>query len=552
MTIKSTVSYHLSELRRLHGERRLSDWVAQVERQLGPAPPELAAELQGLLVVGRWYAEASEGRFAEGLPEAVRAIERLRGWELDSRIDWLLSVAGFAIGVAGQLEQGLQWVLEARELAQSSEDDGNLLSVLTSQGALYSLSGDYEAAARVFEEAAVVGPETGTQRIVLLNNHSFTLSCWARSLPSDDRRRSDIAADALRHAVDAMAMTPPEYGERWQAWALANQSHALALLGRLPEAEHAYVTAIALARDNLRVQVTAMAGYARLLTEAARYDEARRLLKEAFDKAPTNLLDMTVDLVLEAFVNLEVSSGHAEEVAIWSNRRRQRLEDQYRARLGNVVRQAELLADMQRERLQERQRSEQAVLQSRLDARESLLRDLHDGFGSQLASARLKAERGALSQQALVELLDECLSDLYLVVDSIDNADGDLGQALRLLRNRLDRRMADGDTRVHWQIDLDALAPLGAARMTSVLRFVQEALANALKHARAGNVFVSATSSHDGAFRITIRDDGRGIPPAPAEGAGLKNLKARAALLNGALRIGSGGAGTSVELLVPA
>jgi signal transduction histidine kinase len=333
---------------------------------------------------------------------------------------------------------------------------------------------------------------------------------------------------------------------------MANRAHALALLGRTAEAEHAYREALPLAASNQRVEVTALAGYARLLTDLGNLDAARELLTKAHAKAPPSLLDTTMDLVLEAWVQLETKAGRAEEVSRWSDRRLRRIEEQYRVRLANVLRQAQLLESIERERTLDRQRAEAALQASRTQVREALLQDLHDGFGSNLATARIRAARGELTQAALVEILDECISDLYLVVDSIPNTEGNLGEALRMLRNRLEGRLYGEHTSLRWQIALDALPAVGHERMNQVLRIVQEALANVFKHAQAAHAWVDAAIGDDGTLTVTVGDDGVGTPDEPAAGNGLNSMRGRARSLGARLHIQPGNPGTVVRLSVPA
>ncbi|MGA1677546.1 MAG: hypothetical protein ACO377_14115, partial [Pseudomonadales bacterium] len=75
--------------------------------------------------------------------------------------------------------------------------------------------------------------------------------------------------------------------------------------------------------------------------------------------------------------------------------------------------------------------------QLRLEERTRLMANLHDGLGSQLASARLGLEHVTLDTERIRMLLDECLSDLHLVVDTMNNNDGSLADALRFLRHRV-------------------------------------------------------------------------------------------------------------------
>jgi signal transduction histidine kinase len=306
-----------------------------------------------------------------------------------------------------------------------------------------------------------------------------------------------------------------------------------------------------MADANGRVQATAMAGLGNLLADLGRYDEGRQVLTRALVKAPNDLHDSIMDLVLDAWINLETRAGNTEQVTQWFKRRVQRLEDQSRTRMAEAVRQAELFEAIARERALERQLAEKAVQESQARARQLLLQDLHDGFGSQLAIARLRAARGALPQEKLVSLLDECISDLYLVVDSIDNLQGDVAEALRMFRYRLRGRLEGGATQLHWSLNLDRLPPLGVTRMTHVLRIVQESLANAFRHSHASNIWIEATYGTDASLRIVVRDDGVGLPAEVPAGKGLRGMQARAKALEGSLSVQTGTTGARIELVAP-
>jgi signal transduction histidine kinase len=65
-------------------------------------------------------------------------------------------------------------------------------------------------------------------------------------------------------------------------------------------------------------------------------------------------------------------------------------------------------------------------------------------------------------------------------------------------------------------------------------RIVQEALANVLRHARAGHAVVRLVVA-DGRLRVSVSDDGRGAPLGTPAGAGIAAMRERAALLGGTL-----------------
>ena len=88
----------------------------------------------------------------------------------------------------------------------------------------------------------------------------------------------------------------------------------------------------------------------------------------------------------------------------------------------------------------------------------------------------------------------------------------------------------------------------------AVLRVVQEALANAAKHARPNRIGLSL-HQQDGQVAVTVSDDGGGFDPAQAEerhGMGLRLMRERVAELGGTLQLDSSpGEGTSVRILLP-
>ena len=102
---------------------------------------------------------------------------------------------------------------------------------------------------------------------------------------------------------------------------------------------------------------------------------------------------------------------------------------------------------------------------------------------------------------------------------------------------------------------LEAVA-LDDACQHAVLRVVQEALANASKHADASAITVSLESAPGPRAVLTVTDDGRGFDLANASegaGLGLRLMRERVAEVDGSLTIESSpGRGTSVRLDVPA
>jgi signal transduction histidine kinase len=207
----------------------------------------------------------------------------------------------------------------------------------------------------------------------------------------------------------------------------------------------------------------------------------------------------------------------------------------------------------------EQERAQEAIRQQDiLTERQRVTRDLHDGLGSTLVSTLVALERGAVSAEAVPAILRECVDDLRIVIDSLELSEPDLVVLLGSLRHRLGPRLESAGLSLRWEVDdLPRLSWLGPSHTLQVMRIVQEALTNVLKHARARSVRLatSSTRGEQGAecATILIEDDGPGFDVASAAtGRGLKNLKLRAQQLGGALEIRSlPEMGTSVRLSLP-
>jgi signal transduction histidine kinase len=208
----------------------------------------------------------------------------------------------------------------------------------------------------------------------------------------------------------------------------------------------------------------------------------------------------------------------------------------------------------QNARLQEEERAaHERLLQVRQEERVRLLADMHDGFGSQLVSARIRVSRAELGRAQLEGVLAECLADLALVTDSIRAPDDSLETAISDWRARLDERLAGHGCRLHWKLELVPAPQLPSGHILQVLRVLQEAVGNALRHAHAQNIWIDVRSSRGAPLSLCVSDDGVGLPAAAVGGRGMEFMRKRAGNVGGLLTLGprEGGPGTSVRLDVP-
>lgn len=160
-----------------------------------------------------------------------------------------------------------------------------------------------------------------------------------------------------------------------------------------------------------------------------------------------------------------------------------------------------------------------AAHQSRMAERDRLLQDMHDGFGSQLSSARLAVEQGGLGPEEVARILLECSQDLRIMVDALGNEDGDLANAVADFRYRTERFLVGTEVAINWDIAIEKDTRLAPTVILQILRVMQEALTNALRHSGARQVTVSMKAGQD-RLSGSVADDGRGTEGPGRGGAG--------------------------------
>jgi signal transduction histidine kinase len=171
--------------------------------------------------------------------------------------------------------------------------------------------------------------------------------------------------------------------------------------------------------------------------------------------------------------------------------------------------------------------------------RQRLMRDMHDGLGSTLTSSLVAIQRGELEMNGVVEMLRECVDELRIIIDSLAPGEQDLVAVLASLRFRMERRLRATGIHLEWAIDdLPPITWLGPAEVMHVLRILQEALANVIKHAQARHVRVSLALCGE-EVELRCCDDGRGFDPRepPSWGRGLRSMLQRTEILGATLEL---------------
>lgn len=185
--------------------------------------------------------------------------------------------------------------------------------------------------------------------------------------------------------------------------------------------------------------------------------------------------------------------------------------------------------------------------------RQRLMQDMHDGLGSTLVGALRAFEGNRAADLDTVSILRGCIDDLKLTIDSMEPVETDLLLLLATLRFRLQPRLEAAGVRLVWDAgEIPPLEWLDQRHALHILRILQEAIANVLKHSGARTVTVSVRAESDQVL-VRVQDDGRGFAPTalPAGGRGLANQLSRAEAIGGAIRWETIHRGSSLALILP-
>ena len=206
----------------------------------------------------------------------------------------------------------------------------------------------------------------------------------------------------------------------------------------------------------------------------------------------------------------------------------------------------------------------QAVLQGQVEERTRLAKDLHDGLGSILSSAKysfnhmkqnliISPENAAAFEKSM-DMLDKSIAELRRVAHNMMPEalmKFGLDTALKDFCSSVDQSGAVQLTYQSFGLNETTVPEVAAA---SVYRIVQELVNNILKHAEATTAMVQLIGK-DGKLSITVEDNGKGFVRKVLEnggGIGYTSLQNRVTYLKGSIDLQtSPGKGTAVHIELP-
>lgn len=225
-----------------------------------------------------------------------------------------------------------------------------------------------------------------------------------------------------------------------------------------------------------------------------------------------------------------------------------------------AVRRANLeLKKRLREREEELKASHQRLREIELrqtlnEERQRLMQDMHDGMGSSLVTALLVVESGQSKPDMIADVLKNCIDDLKLTIDSMEPVQADLLLLLATLRFRLGPRLEHAGIALLWEVsDVPDMEWIDPRNGLHILRILQEAFTNIIKHSGATEIRVATAVDSDW-VTVRIADNGRGFSVAGNignHGKGLANQQRRAASIGAQIAWTSDSCGTVLTLRLP-
>ncbi len=257
----------------------------------------------------------------------------------------------------------------------------------------------------------------------------------------------------------------------------------------------------------------------------------------------------------------ELDAGLKELLAADGSERARRARAQWEELASLVRRQKEMLGEVGRRTREASSLS--AFLQTHYEREKAqLARDLHDELGGILTPAKmdlswLEARLGGDAQYRermarLSALIDQGIDLKRRIIEDLHPSLLDHLGLAAAVQWFVDE--ACGAAKLESRVRVSKLERLSPDLEIALYRIVQEAVNNAVRHAKAKKIELTVERTKDG-VRVSVRDDGIGI--ADLDGArkqshGLVGMTHRMRAINGTLDISSSkGKGTRVEAFLP-
>lgn len=203
-----------------------------------------------------------------------------------------------------------------------------------------------------------------------------------------------------------------------------------------------------------------------------------------------------------------------------------------------------------------------AIIEAQESERERIGRDLHDGVGSTISTAKMLISRlgqplpgddPAALRQLLTSMMTTAVQDVRGISHSLYPAVLTRFGLADALHELVDTCNEAGPVPVSLEIEYPQSLPL--AQELALYRICQELLHNARKHALGASFLAVELQQRATGLTLTVEDDGCGFgfaddaPPRPGQGIGLRSVELRVQMLRAQLhRQSAPGQGTTIRV----
>jgi signal transduction histidine kinase len=537
--------------------------------------------------------QVNSGLYQEGFATFQKALHYcLKAQYLTQALPGLYINMGASYRISGDYERANSYYFKALQLLQRNQpDDVNILVVYSNLAGVQSSLGNHRLALEYAKKTEALSIEKQNKNT--LASAKMNIGALYHILQQAD--------SAIVYLQDALVLAKELDHRDKEQNILANLGEHYLTTGRLDLAAQHFTKAVKIGKEahNL-LRGTIMPGYglARVYLSQQRYLEAEHILNETETIASTagimegrtEAIKTKIDLLKatgrykEALEQTELLKSLEDSLtSIEKIRTVNELDQKYKGwQKDRTIAEHALKLTIQQKQLERnkwaflslalaliftataiyfyarhkrkaaKKAKEIALLKANIDGeekeRQRLARELHDGVGGLLTSARFNLNRIQENSswnkdelRSMSELLNEISNEVQrtahnLMPDVIQ--EHDLWQALWAYTEQIT------DTLNHIQIDLQTAGntrDLHPDASLSLYRITQELIQNAIKHSKASRLAIQ--SRRDGENQklfLSIEDNGVGFDTSASfYGLGLKNIKERIKLLNGFFSIDS-------------
>ena len=300
-----------------------------------------------LAASGRGAHDINAGHYEEALNAIIPALEELECSAFSKRLGWVHTMVGFAVGMLGSPERGLEWTARAVAAIDATPASVDSFTAYSNHGCLLGMVGEHDASKEVLEQAlgiASAAGDAGGQFIALSNISYGLLMKSQQSEALTSAQKKSLAVQALEYAERARKLcSGADIGlDAGGMDSLIGQ--ALLHAGDVPRAKAMFTQALQSGLAHPSTSAEAHLGIAIAHRMSGQYDDARTHLRIAHEKATAGHLGLALDRVMAEGVLLETAAGDVAATLDWTTRRCNFLEKHYRQRLQLLARSTELAA----------------------------------------------------------------------------------------------------------------------------------------------------------------------------------------------------------------